>query len=68
MPWSGKVKLKGICSHTWFLQVVSAAQCVSCSKQEKITTLRKFGWLGLHPSSGILLIDGVYSWNTCDAI
>ena len=31
-----KQKLKGICSHTWFLQVVSAAQCVSCSKQDKL--------------------------------
>ena len=34
-----KYKLKGICSHTCLLQVVSAAQCVSCSKQEQITTL-----------------------------
>ena len=35
---SGKVKTK---SHL-FLQVVSAAQCVSCSKQEQIKTLRTF--------------------------
>ena len=54
-----KKKLKGICSHTWFLQVVSAAQCVSCSKQEQITTLRTFGWNLLHPSCGIILTDGV---------
>ena len=67
-PSSGKEKLKGICSHTWFLQVVSAAQGVSCSKQEQITTLRTFGWYRLHPSSGIILIDGVYSCNTCGAI
>ena len=39
-----KKKLKGICSHTWLFQAVSAAQCVSCSKQEQITTLRTFGW------------------------
>ena len=38
-----KYKLKGICSHTSFLQVVSAAQCVSCSKQKQITTLRGTG-------------------------
>ena len=38
-----KKKLKDICSHTWFLQVVSAAQCVSCSKQEQITTLHVTG-------------------------
>ena len=36
MPSSGKVKTKRICSHTWFLQGVSAAQCVSCSKQDKL--------------------------------
>ena len=68
MPSSGKVKTKGICPHTWFLQVVSAAQCVSCSKQEQITTLRTCVWYWLHPSSGIILTDGVYSWNTCHAI
>ena len=61
LPSNGKVKIKGICSHTWFLQVVSAAQCVSCSKQEQITTLHTFGWYWLPPSSGIILIDGVYS-------
>ena len=44
MPSSGKVKTKVICSHAWFLQVVSAAQCVSCSKEEQITTLRTFGF------------------------
>ena len=63
-----KKKLKGICSHTWLFQAVSAAQCVSCSKQEQITTLRTFGWYRLHPSSGIILIEGVYSWNTCHTI
>ena len=42
-----KYKQKGICSHTSFLQVVSAAQCVSCSKQEQITTLHTFGWYRL---------------------
>ena len=31
-----KYKLKLICSHTSFLQVVSAARCVSCSNQEQI--------------------------------
>ena len=31
-----KYKLKGICSHTSFLQVVSAARCVGCSNQEQI--------------------------------
>ena len=34
-----KEKLKFICFHSWFLQVVSAAQCVSCSKQEQFTTM-----------------------------
>ena len=34
-----KLKLKGICSHSWFLQIVSAVQCVSCSKQEQFTTM-----------------------------
>ena len=63
MPYSGKVKIKVICSHTLLLQVVSAAQCVSCSKQEHITTLRTCVWYWLHSSSGI---DGVYSWNSCD--
>ena len=58
MPYSGKVKIKVICSHTLLLQVVSAAQCVSCSKQEHITTLRTCVWYWLHSSSGI---DGVYS-------
>ena len=43
-----KKKLKGICSHTWFLQVVSAAQCVNLSKQELIITLCYFGWFRLH--------------------
>ena len=47
--------------YTWFLQVVSAAQCVSCSKQELIITLCTFGWFSLHTSCGIILIDGVYS-------
>ena len=47
---------------------MSAAQCVSCSKQEQITTLHTFGWYWLHPSSGIILIGGVYSWNRWDAI
>ena len=31
-----KYKLKGICSHTSFLQVVRAARFVSCSKQKQI--------------------------------
>ena len=117
----------------WLFQVVSAAQCVSCSKQEQITTLctwtgtgcthllslywlmvfmnethvtpssgkvktkrHLFSYLVLAgseccpmcqslqtgtnyhimyfwlvqvaPSCGIILIDIVYSWNTCDAI
>ena len=43
-----KKKLKVICSHTWFLQVVSAAQCVNLSKQELIITLCYFGWFRLH--------------------
>ena len=63
-----KYKLKGIFSHTWLFELVSAAQCVSCSKLEQITTLRTFGWYWLHPSCGIILIDGVYSGNTFDAI
>ena len=42
---------------------MSAAQCVSCSKQEHITKLRTCVWYWLHSSSGI---DGVYSWNSCD--
>ena len=53
---------------TWFLQVVSAAQCVSCSKEEQSNTLRTFGWYRFHPSCGFIMIHGVYSWNTCDAI
>ena len=32
----------------WLFQVVSAAQFVSCSKQEQITTLHTFGWYWLH--------------------
>ena len=63
-----KYKLKGICSHTLLLQVASPAQCVSCSKQEQIKTLLTFAWYWLHPPSGIIMIDGVYSWNTCNAI
>ena len=130
MKSSGKVKTKRYLL-SWFLQAVSAALSVSCSKQEQITTLRTFGWVlvapifshyidwwclfmkhmwchqvakyklkrhllsylvlagieywakksvapnrnklihyvhfiwnWLHPSSGIILIDGVYSWNT----
>ena len=63
MPNSGKVKIKVICSHTLLLQLLSAAECVSCSKQEHITTLRTCVWYWLHSSSGI---DGVYSWNSCD--
>ena len=51
-----KYKLKGICSHTWFLQVVSTEQKVSCSKQEQINTLCTFIWNWLHPSSGILIL------------
>ena len=65
MPYSGKVKIKVICSHTLLLQVVSAAQCVSCWKQEHITTLRTCVWYWLHSSSGI---DLVYSWNSCDTL
>ena len=61
MPSSGKVKTKVICSQSWFLQVVSAAQCASCSKHEQINSLRTFGWDRLHPSSGIILIVGVCS-------
>ena len=57
MPSSGKVKTI-ICSYAWLFQVV---KCVSCSKQEQITTLRTFGWYLLHPSSYIILIDGIYS-------
>ena len=42
MPSSGKVKTKVIWSHNWFLHVVSAAQCVSCTKHQQITTLHTF--------------------------
>ena len=31
-----KYKQKGICSHSWFLQVVSTAQCVSCPNRNKL--------------------------------
>ena len=56
LPSSGKEKTK-----RHMFQEVSAAQFVSCSKQEQITTLHTFGLYWLHPSSGIILIDGVYS-------
>ena len=39
---------KYICSHSWFLHVVFAAQSVSCSKQEQITTMRNLRMLQLH--------------------
>ena len=67
-PSSGKVKTKSHLFSYLVLQVVSAAQCVNYSKQEQITKLRTFGWYWLHESSDIILIDGAYSWNTCDAI
>ena len=37
------------CSHTCFMQEVSAFQCVSSSIQEQITTLHTLGWSWLHP-------------------
>ena len=60
MPPSGKVETK---RHllSYLVLAGSAAQCVSCSKQEQINTLRTFGLYRLHPSCGIILIDGVYS-------
>ena len=51
-----KKKLKCICSHTWFLQVVSAAQCVNLSKQELIITLCYFGWFTLHHLVALYLL------------
>ena len=61
MPSSGKVETK---SHlfSYVVPVYSESyQCVSCSKQEQINTLRTCGWYRLHPLGGIILIDGVYS-------
>ena len=59
-PSSGKLETKNIFFRSCFMQEVSAAQCVSCSKQERITTLPTCGSYWLHPSSCIILIDGVY--------
>ena len=61
MPSSFEVKTKRHLFSSLVLAVVSAAQCVSCSMQEQSNTLSTFGWCWLHPSSGIILIDGVYS-------
>ena len=68
MPSSGKVKTK---RYLLSYLVLAGSECrPKCQllKQEQITTLRTFGRYWLHQSSGFILIDGDYSWNTCDAI
>ena len=55
MPSSGKVETK---SHLFSYVVPvynESCQCVSCSKQEQINTLRTLGWSWLHPFCGIIL-------------
>ena len=55
MPSCGKVETE---SHlfSYVVPVYSeSCQCVSCSKQEQINTLRTLGWSWLHPFCGIIL-------------
>ena len=61
MPSSGKVKNK---SHLFSYLVLAGSECCPMCQllqTAKISTLCTFGWYWLHPSSGIILIDGVYS-------
>ena len=62
MPSSGKVKTKSHLSSVSYLVLAGSECCPMC--QEQIKTLRTFGCYRLNPSSGIILIDGVYSWKT----
>ena len=61
-----KWKLKGLFS---CLFLASSECCPMCQLLQTGTNyhITSFGWYRLHPFSGIILIDGVYTWNKCDA-
>ena len=64
MPSSGKVKTKSHLSSVSYLVLAGSECCPMCQllKKEQIKTLRTFfSCYRLNPSSGIILIDGVYS-------
>ena len=67
IPSSGKVKTK---RHLFsYLLIAGSECCPMCQLLQTETNYHiTFGWYLLHPSSGIILIDALYSWNTCDAI
>ena len=68
MPSSGQVETK---RHLLSYLVLAGSEwCPLCQLIQRGTNyhITYIGWYRLHPSSGIILIDGVYSWNTCDAI
>ena len=60
-PSSGKLQTKNIFFRSCFLQVVCAAQSVSCSKQIQISTMHSLRRLRMHLFFLNILIDGVYS-------
>ena len=60
-PSSGKLETKNIFFRSCFLQVMCAAQSVSCSKQMQISTIPTSRWMRMHLFFAITLIDGVYS-------
>ena len=60
-PSCGKLESKNIFFHSCFLQVVCAAQSVSCSKKIQISTMHTSRCLLMHLFFAIILIDGVYS-------
>ena len=66
-PSSGKVKTK---SHLFSYLVLAGSECCPiCQLLQKGTNYHiTWYWYWLNQSSIIILIDGVYSWNTCDAI
>ena len=53
-PSSGRAKTKKASVQ------MCAAQSVSCSKQEQISTLCTLGWSWLQPFCAIILVDGVH--------
>ena len=67
IPSSGKVNTKRHLSS--YLVLAGSECCPMCQLLQTGTNyhIRTCVWYWLHTSSGIILIDGVYSWNTCHA-
>ena len=67
IPSSGKVKTK---RHLFsYLSLGGSECCPMCKLLQTGTNYHiTWYWYWLHPCSGIILINSVYSWKTCDAI